>query len=883
MLSALLRMLVNALLRLRYRIRVRGLEQIAARGCERILFLPNHPALIDPVIVVATLHKHFAPHPLAVENQIDKPLIRWFTRQVGVRPIPDLSEHGAGAADQVAAVVRSCAEGLRAGENILLYPSGHLYRSRYEDLRGNSAVELLVKQVPDARVVLVRTRGLWGSRFGFARGEYPNFLRTLAWAIPRLLANLIFFSPRREVSIELVEPDDFPRSADRQTINTYLERFYNEDAPPALYVPYTIWERGGRREMPDPQLASLDGDATSVPESTRRIVGAHLEALTGISPIRDEQHLAKDLGLDSLARAELTIWLGQEFGFHGADVDALQTVADVMLAARGQSLANRPVELKPVPRAWWRAQARAPVTIPDVSNIAEAFLKQARRDPRRPIVADQRSGVKTYRDLITAIFALRPAIKRLDGDHVGIMLPASVAADVTYLAVMLADKTPVMVNWTTGARNIIHGIDLTGTRYVLTAAALLSRLEGQGVDLSELGERFVTLEDVGSGISRGAKLAAWLRARLGWRSLWRARISETAAVLFTSGSEALPKAVPLSHTNILTNARDVLKIVDLTSQDAMIGFLPPFHSFGLSVNMVLPLVAGLRVVHHANPTEGWMIAPLIQAYRATIVVGTPTFLAGIARAARPGQLDTLKLAVTGAEKCPDKTYALLRERCPNACVIEGYGVTECSPIVSANRPADPRPGTIGPVLDSVEYLVVDPDTLRPVEPGRQGMLLVRGPSVFGGYLGDAPSPFVEVDGRQWYRTGDLVCEDRGGVLTFRGRLKRFIKLGGEMISLPAIEAVLAERLAGEDDDGPVLAVEATPDEAHPEIVLFATLEIDRQAANAIIREAGLSPLHNISRVERVDEIPVLGTGKTDYRALRQRLAAVGGAEKGGQS
>jgi long-chain-fatty-acid--[acyl-carrier-protein] ligase len=288
--------------------------------------------------------------------------------------------------------------------------------------------------------------------------------------------------------------------------------------------------------------------------------------------------------------------------------------------------------------------------------------------------------------------------------------------------------------------------------------------------------------------------------------------------------------------------------------------------------MIMPMLAGMPVVYHANPTEAWVLARMVQAYRATVLVGTPTFLYGIVQAAAPGQLDTLRLAVTGAEKCPPRTYAALAEACPKLTILEGYGVSECSPIISANPERDARPGTIGTVLRSYEHAIVDPETNVAMPRGKTGMLLVRGPCVFDGYIGQSGSPFVEYAGKTWYRTGDLVSEDADGYLTFRGRLKRFIKLGGEMISLPAIESILEAHFGAPPDEGPTLAVEATPSEERPEIVLFATREIDRRAANDLIRAAHLSALHNIARVVRVDEIPVLGTGKTDYRALKSRLA-----------
>ncbi|RMF82506.1 MAG: 2-acyl-glycerophospho-ethanolamine acyltransferase, partial [Planctomycetota bacterium] len=651
----------------------------------------------------------------------------------------------------------------------------------------------------------------------------------------------------------------------------YLERFYNEDAPPNRYVPYSLWERGGARDLPDPQLESLGGSTADVSDETRRLVYAELRRLSGREDLRDDLHLARDLGLDSLARGELLVWLGREFGFHGADVAAIRTVADVLLATRGEVAVVRPVQLQPVPAGWRRPRGDAKVRVPAGEDILEVFLAQAARGPGRVAIADQTSGARTYRDLITAIFALRPHVAALEGERVGIMLPASVGACVTYLATLFSGKTPVLLNWTTGTRNMQHALESLGVRHVLTAGALVARIESQDTDLTAIRERLVFLEELGRRIGRRARLIAWLRSRTRWAALRAVKPSKTAAILLTSGSEALPKAVPLTHANLLANIRDALRCFEVYDSDSMLGFLPPFHSFGLTVTMLMPLLGGLRTVYHPNPTESWVLAKLIAAYRTTIVVGTPTFVGGIVRAAAAGELTTLRLIVTGAEACPPRVYEALKSACPRALVLEGYGVTECSPIISVNRPRHAVPQTIGQVLPSLEYAIVDPERNERVPRGERGMLLVRGPSVFEGYLGDnAACPFVEFEGRRWYRTGDLVSEDEHGVLTFRGRLKRFLKLGGEMISLPAIEAVLNERFASPDDDGPVLAVEASSGE-HPEIVLFTTRDISRQDANDAIRAAQLSPLHNVRRVVRVEEMPLLGTGKTDYRALRRLL------------
>ncbi len=874
MILALIRGWVRAMLWLRYRIRTQGLDKIAARGRSGILFLPTHPALIDPIILAALLGKQFAPRFVADRDQVDRFLIRNLARRIGVRTIPDTSKLGTRAREEIDRVLAESAEGLKNGENLLIYPAGHVLRSRFEEVGGNSGAETVLRAAPNARIVLVRTRGLWGSGFSWAQGA-PKVGKALARGFFSILANFLFFTPRRAVSIEFVEPEDFPRGAGREALNADLERFFNADPPGNTYVPYTIWERGGARQLPEPQRLGIEGDAGKVPPATREMVIEYLREATGAAAIPDEAHLARDLGMDSLARADVGAWIEQEFGFPVADGDALQTVKDVLLAAVGQAVSAAHVELKPVPRGWfaWPKSDEA-VSLPEgARNIAEAFLQQAERAPGRTIIADQAGGGRTYRDLVTAILLLKPRIEALPGERVGIMLPASVAADVLYLAVLFAGKTPVMVNWTAGVRNMVHSLDLVGAQRILTAEALLSRLAHQGLELGALEDRFVRLEELARGMGSWEKLRAAAAARLCWAPLRRARISDTAAILFTSGSESLPKAVPLSHRNILSNIADVLKVVTIRRSDRMIGFLPPFHSFGLAETMVLPLCLGLRVIYHPNPTDSLVIARLIEAYRATLLIGTPTFLHGIVRASQENTLASLRLAVTGAEKCSERVYSAIARRCPQATILEGYGVTECSPIISVNSERTPKPFTIGMVLPSLEYVRVDPESGVRAPKEMPGMLLVRGPSVFGGYMGEAPSPFVEFEGKSYYRTGDLVTEDADGVLTFAGRLRRFVKLGGEMVSLPAVEAALEPHYASDADKGPVIAVEATPDEEHPEIILFTTLELERETVNRQIRDAGLSPIHNIRRVQRIADMPLLGTGKTDYRALKAMLAA----------
>jgi len=875
MLNFLLRNVARFLLWLRYRVVTHGLEEVARRGTRGILFLPNHPALIDPIILMTVLNKRFAARAVADQDQVDRPVVRWAARQVGVLPFPSLARHGPGARAEVERAIARVVECVGRGDSFVFYPAGHVYRTWLEDLRGNSGVETILRQAPDVRIVLVRTSGLWGSAFSWAKGRPPSVAQALKQGAIGLLLSAIFFAPRRRVAIEFHEADDVPATAGRDELNRYLEAFYNEQAHHNTYVPYSIWERGGAVELPEAERPRMAGDARAVPQATREIVASHLRELTGKERIADDEHLARDLGLDSLARTELLAWLEEEFGFPQGDADALQTVGDVLLAACGEAVASEFVSLRRVSPKWLAdARDNAPLPPLEDDTVTAAFLRLAGRSPGKVIVADQIRGEKTYRDLVLAVLLLKPAIEKCAGERVGIMLPASVAADAVYLATLFAGKTPVMINWTVGRRNLGHCLELAGVRHILTAEALLRRLEAQGNSLADFRDRFVLLEEVTRSLPLLTKLAAVVRSHVSWASLRDVRPPETAVILFTSGSETLPKAVPLSHRNMLENLRRVLELVTLRENDRMIGFLPPFHAFGITVTVLGPLCVGFRTIYHPDPTDGAVLGRLIEAYRATILLGTPTFLSGILRASTREQLASLRLAVTGAEKCPERVYDTLAERCPGAKVLEGYGVTECSPIVAVNTEADPRRGTIGRLLPGFKRLLLHAETGRRVEPPGTGILHVRGPCVFAGYLGyEGAPPFVEIDGEPWYCTGDIVSEDADGVLTFQGRVKRFIKLGGEMISLPAIEAVLLDRYASDEDKGPVVAVEATQDESHPEAVLFTTRDLDRETANRQLREAGLSPLHNIRRVVRVDEIPVLGTGKTDYRALKARLAA----------
>jgi long-chain-fatty-acid--[acyl-carrier-protein] ligase len=344
-----------------------------------------------------------------------------------------------------------------------------------------------------------------------------------------------------------------------------------------------------------------------------------------------------------------------------------------------------------------------------------------------------------------------------------------------------------------------------------------------------------------------------------------------AVILFTSGSEKAPKAVPLTHSNIISDQRGCLEALNIARSHFAIGFLPMFHSFGLTVTGLLPLFVGVRIVHHPDPTDAGALVRKIAGYKTTLIATTPTFMGFILDRAKPGDLDSLRIGVIGAEKCPPHLFEKAKTVAPNLEILEGYGVTECSPVVSVNRPGRVRPGTIGEPLPNVEVCVTDLETKEILPRGKMGMLHVAGPTVFPGYLGGEKSPFEEIGGKRWYNTGDLAELDEAGAIIFHGRLKRFLKAGGEMISLPALEEPFAAKYPP-TDAGPRVAVEGVETHGGRRVVLFTTEDISLRDANAVLQSQGFRGVLRLDEVKKLDKLPVLGTGKTDYKVLRAMIA-----------
>ena len=859
-------------LRLRYRVTVEGAEGLSSLQGPTLI-LPNHPAYVDPPLVLSHLRLGRSLRPLVFSGLYRLLPLRPLMAMVDAFEVPDLSAQSRDAQAKTLGMIEAVVARIGRGDSFLIYPSGRLQRGNAEVVGSARAVHELLSRCPDLNVVLVRTCGLWGSSFGCAAtGAPPSLVPTILGNLGWALAALLVFLPRRKVTIhvEVLPRGTLPKKS-REETNAFLEGRYNVDGPqqPAfvrfsyLFGPSTGHYAAGAA-LPAIDPASIDPKTIRL---VNELVQGHLGRELDPGELTFDTTL-EGIGMDSLDRMDATLKVEQQFGFHNAAV--VNTLGELWALADGKLAGDKKEEPIAVPVAWFAPPRSSAPPAVLAGTVAEAFVRRALVAPTEPAVADRISGVLPSRRLLVGAMLMARRFAAWPEKHVGVMLPASVAADIVFFALHMAGKTPVMMNWTTGPSNLAHGVKVTGTRRIITAKKLVDRL---GIEVP--GADYEYLETIRGGIGKREQVSTLLGTMLNsagiLRGLPRQDPDEPAVFLFTSGSESTPKTVPLSHTNVITNITDSLEVLEMTEADSLLGFLPPFHSFGLTGNVLLPHLTGIRTVRHADPTDARGLVQTIRAYRPTMLFTTPTFLSYILSVSQEGDLKSLRRIIAGAEKCPDAVFERTAALAPEAVILEGYGITECSPVLAANRVGDRRRGCIGRPVKHVAIRVVDVDTGDPVAAGETGMLLASGPSIFSGYLNhDGPSPFVELEGRQWYRTGDLVVADADNWLTFKGRLKRFLKAGGEMISLPALEEPFSKRYPA-DETGPQVAVEGIETPGGRQIALFTTFPLTLREASQILLEDGLRGVMRLDEVRQLETIPVLGTGKTDYKELRRMV------------
>ena len=485
---------------------------------------------------------------------------------------------------------------------------------------------------------------------------------------------------------------------------------------------------------------------------------------------------------------------------------------------------------------------------------------------------DMKPGRYSYGDLLKITLALgRLACKvSREGEHVGVLMPNMTATVGLLIGLSAYRRIPCMLNYTAGTEGMQNACHAAGIRTVITSREFLSKAnltaEVEGLRDVEL----LYLEDLRPRFTLVDKL--WLMGyalRAPLRAVPAGDPESAAVVLFTSGSEGKPKGVVLSHRAILANVAQILSVLEFGPEDRVLNALPIFHCFGLTGGVFVPLVSGARLVLYTSPLHFKVIPELVRDKACTILFSTGTFLNQYARQAGPDDFRSLRLVVAGAEKLAEPVRRLWREQY-GIEIIEGYGATELAPVVSANLPHDNRPGTVGPLLPGIEARVM------PV-PGIPwgGELHVRGPNLMSGYYryenpGVLEPPHSSV-GPGWHNTGDVVELDRDGYITIAGRLKRFAKVAGEMVSLEVSEAI-ARAASAEAMHAATSVSDTSRGEA---IVLFTTDSgLTREQLVAAAQGLGYPEIAVPRKVRFVDRLPLLGTGKVDYMSLhklRERL------------
>ncbi|MEQ1952990.1 AMP-binding protein [Mesorhizobium yinganensis] len=509
------------------------------------------------------------------------------------------------------------------------------------------------------------------------------------------------------------------------------------------------------------------------------------------------------------------------------------------------------------------AEARS-VTAFSRRTLFQAVRSAARRfGVDRQIVEDAVSGTLTYRQLLMAarIFAGRFARMTAPGEAVGLLLPNSNSIAISLLGLMSAGRTAAMINYTAGPANVTSAVRTALIRTIISSRAFIEKagLEDIVEAAKAGGARLVWAEDIRDGITGFDRLVA--------ASCWQSPVSSQdpaapALIMFTSGSEGAPKAVVLSHQNLISNAMQVEARLAIGPRDFLMNVLPVFHSFGLLGGLILPLLTGVRTLLYPSPLHYKQIPQVAAKRRPTILFSTDTFLSAYAKAADDDDFVSLRFAVAGAEPLRAETRRVWKERFGTR-LLEGFGLTEAAPVVAVSTGTHNREASVGRLLPGVRV------RLEPVEGITDGgRLWIRGPNVMMGYMSaDKPGVLRELP-EGWHDTGDIVSFDREGFITIRGRAKRFAKIAGEMVSLGAVE-MLVQSLWPEHRH----AVVAVPDKRRGERIVLVTTaaEADAAALRRAGKEAGLAELAVPQDIVKADEIPILGTGKIDYPSTR-RLA-----------
>lgn len=495
-------------------------------------------------------------------------------------------------------------------------------------------------------------------------------------------------------------------------------------------------------------------------------------------------------------------------------------------------------------------------------KLQSKFIEVAKKMGNKIAVYDQATQKDlSYDRMLIASIMLAKRFADTESEYVGVMVPTSLGCMLSILGVLMAGKIPVMINYATGAHdNAIYAQEKCTFRTIITSKKLLAKLNIEPVD------GMIYLEDIMASVTKFEKLKAAISSKKSASTLikkfGKGDDDDTCVILFTSGSEKEPKAVQLSHKNIFHNLNNIP--YELSSDDIFLANLPLFHVFGLTVVFWLPISLGCSIVAYPNPLDYKAICKLVRDYKITLMVGTPSFFYGYLKKSDPGDFASIRYAVAGADKLMPHLYEGFKKQ-HGIELYEGYGTTETSPVISVNSPEFNRPGSVGKPMNGVSVRIVDLDTEDDLPPNKVGKILVKGDLVMKGYLGDIEETSLRIH-KGWYDTGDMGRLDEDGYLWHCGRLKRFVKIGGEMISLVKVEDVLEKYLP---DDTICCVVEVpNPSKGADIVAAVTTGEIEkRKILKQMTKE--LPSIAIPKEFHVIEDIPMMSSGKVNFREVEK--------------
>ncbi|MBS3740572.1 MAG: AMP-binding protein [Candidatus Cloacimonetes bacterium] len=495
-------------------------------------------------------------------------------------------------------------------------------------------------------------------------------------------------------------------------------------------------------------------------------------------------------------------------------------------------------------------------------QLQEKFIKTAKDYSSKIAIYDSAMDKEiTYGKLLIASLMLSKKFSKYKGEHLGIMIPNSIASAASILATLMAGKVPVMINYSTGAsENCRYAQEKCSFKNIITSKKLLEKLEAEFV------EGMVYIEDIFEKINLKHKLFSAVKSKLPTFLLKNfvhtGNEDESCVILFTSGSEKDPKAVELTHKNIMHNIETVPNRFHFTPKDVFLSNLPFFHVFGLTTTLWIPLLGANTIITQPNPLKFREACKLIRNRKVTIMIGTPSFFYGYLKKSEAGDFETVRIAVTGADKLHDIVRNGYRNE-HDVEIYEGYGTTETSPVISANPPDKNKPGSIGPPLDGVQVKIQELKTGKTLPPNKQGKIMVKGDLVMKGYYGDIEETSLHIN-NGWYDTGDMGLIDEDGFLWHKGRLRRFVKVGGEMVSLVRVESELEKLLP----NGAVCCVVDVPNPTKGADIVAAvtTTKIDKKKILKKLRKR-LPKIAVPKAFHVIEDIPMMGTGKVNFREV----------------